>query len=177
MTPVGQRNVDWGFEAARAYLTSPTLATSFDADVITATEPSATGETNGIYDLTRFHSGGVARYVQIWPFGDANNATFSVRLVGWKKRKSVWLPYTLFEADCTCGNFAGVSGNADLAATEFMADTISQVTGNANVDNQIISPTNDTPGHALIDLKGCMKLKYSLKKGTCTVANLLHSFL
>jgi hypothetical protein len=104
-----------------------------------------------------------------------NNGTFSVRVIGWDLASTLWVPKVLAEYDCTAGNVTGVAA-ADVLDTEFFADTLSLVANmGTNAEGTTkVSPQDDTPGHFLVQVRGCRKVEFLFKKGTGTSANALY---
>jgi hypothetical protein len=63
--------------------------------------------------------------------------------------------------------------NGVVTATGLYASTVTEVVGNANVSDSVISPTGTVAGHALLDTKGHRYLLFAPKKGTATSINVL----
>ncbi len=109
--------------------------------------------------------------VILWPYSSGgNDSAFSVRVIGWKKVVTEWLPTTLCELACVAGAMNGIPGG-QLGPTEFLADTISFtvssiLAGEAPRESGV-SPNNDTPAHVLIDTKGCQKLELVFAGSGC----------
>lgn len=138
--------------------------------VPTNTEPSgdaATATGASIIDLGR--DGGVApNGLVIIPYAVASaDQTFSLRVIGWRKVITQWIPVNLGEFACTAGTAAGAGG--DILTTELFADTItvtvgSTLSGEAPSEN-IISPANNTIASILLDLKGHNKVEVRFTTG------------
>jgi hypothetical protein len=172
-----------GFRKARSV--NQTSAT-FVSKVPTGTEPAgdagtATGAS--VFDIAPTGASGGAgpNAVLVMPYAvGADNTTFSVRAIGWRLIGSdpatlLWVPTLLVELACTASAVVGVAGRA-VVATERFADTITLTTGNDDVSVDIVSPTGDVAGHALVDIKGCQKLEFSFSTGSsATSCNALFS--
>lgn len=110
-------------------------------------------------------------WLMIVPFGDgAEDATFSLRLSGWDRIGTMWVPVTICELACTLGASTGVDG-ADVSASELFADTIAETVGAASL--QVISPTADQIGIVVVDALAFRKLQLTAALGTATGANAL----
>lgn len=139
--------------------TADSTDTSFPSKIPTLTEPVG----NGVLELGQF--GAVSQNgVVLLPYATAgNNDTFSIRLIGWRKigtapDVAMWIPVVLCELACICCAATGVTGGAILA-TERFVDSLTIVTGNANVSIDVVSPLGDVIAHAVADTKGCQKIE------------------
>ena len=123
----------------------------------------------------------------IAPYGTgSNNNTFSLRVIGWRIvgetgdqtfTSLLWWPVTLCELACTLSATTGVAGRI-ISNTERAVDTIVLTTGNANVNNSIVSPADDTIAHCTIDLEGFQKIEYTFDTGSsATDCNLLWALI
>lgn len=103
-------------------------------------------------------------WLSLVPFGvGANNTTFDVRVIGWRKYGNtadvggtLWMPRTLLQFSVTLSAAVGVAGT-EVDETQRFADTLSDpVTGmgTIGVNCQPTSPANDTEGHYLFDRQG-----------------------
>lgn len=169
------RQVDFGFAANRAFTSNQTNS-SFTSRPATVTRPAATGPASGCYNLGRFGTAVMPRHVILWPFATGgNNVTFKVRLTGYRtirdadQNESIFFAYIVAELACVCGNYPGIAGTS-LLGTEFLADTLTLTFGNAGVDVTIVSPANDTPAHALVDLKGAEYLQFDTDRDSSATA-------
>jgi hypothetical protein len=112
------------------------------------------------------------------PFGVGTKGnTFAMRVTGWQVtldavNTPLWVPSVIAEFTCTLGAAVGVAASTVLA-TEKFCDTIAMVTGNANVDNIISSPANDTPATVQVLLNGCSLVSVQFKVATATSGNAL----
>lgn len=145
---------------------------SFASKVATITEPTGTGlisiPQTGNYTRGNF---------MIVPYGEgADNATLSVRVVGWRQISTLWVPTILGEVAATLSTSVGVA-ETEVVATERFADTLTLTTGTTGIDNQVFSPANNTPAHFMVDTKGCPKVEVLFSCGTATAANALVSFV
>ena len=164
----------------------------FPSRLITATEPSGTGNSaaqataSAVFDLGTDTAGSAAQNgLVIKPYGaGADNATFSLRVIGWRKvdegdpATSIWDPTVLVELACTLSATPiGLAGKV-IVATDLFADTITLTYGNANVSNEIISPANNIAAHAVVDLKGFQKVEITFTTGgSATNCNALIALL
>lgn len=137
---------EWG-----VWQTANSTATSFASKVATATAP--TDGATGVRELSRT-TGIVANNIMLMPFGtDAANETFKMRVIGWSKTESLYIPCILYEFTCTLGSATGVANHKPVN-TDLFADTITLDSGNADVDATILSTADDTMCYAICDLKG-----------------------
>lgn len=157
-------------------LASNSTATAFAANAPTVTEPTGAG----IVDLARA-AGRVHNNVLLVPFGAGSaNDTFDVRVSGWSKVGTLWVPVVLAEFECTLGATTGVAATAVLD-TELFCDTIALDTAYsalAGVSASVVSPANDTVCHALLDLKGFSKVEIEFDRTAgATACNCLYRLL
>ncbi len=166
--------------------------TSFDTLASTTTEPALDADAGSatavvVIDLLKDRGrrdGPVQNSVFFMPFGIGNDdTTFDVRVVGWRYAFSdyathgLWVPVTLGGFSCTLSSQVGVA-NAAVIATERFADTITRITAQGNdVSSEIVSPANNTPGHVILDLKGCHKVEFCFDMTGATSGNVLYAFL
>jgi hypothetical protein len=161
--------------------------TSFPSKIPTTTEPTG----NGVIDFRGQRVAGavVPNLIQLTPVGTgANDAVLTgMRVIGWRRLKSktptttrdLWVPTILAEFATVFGNVTGVAAGTGgpagaLAATYFFMDTITLVTGTANVSNEIVSPTGDVIAHIQMDMKGFPKIEITFDLGAnATAANCL----
>lgn len=104
----------------------------------------------------------------------ANNATFSVRVIGWRQvmeggdlNTAGWDPTDLCELACTLSSTpVGLAGRI-ITATDLFADTIAitGTTANAGVSIDVISPANDRAAHVMLDVKGFQKVEIIFTTG------------
>jgi hypothetical protein len=130
--------------------------TSFPSKVPTRTKPSG----NSILD---FRGGTSPNQLKIILLGTgANNAVLTgVRFLAWNhfddgtgdNGKALWVPTPLAEFAAVFGNIPGVAGGA-IGSSYFFMDTITLVTGNANISNEILSPVGDIIAHIILSAKG-----------------------
>lgn len=153
--------------------------TSFPSKVPTVTKPSGDG-------VIVCGDGGseTVNGLQLIPVGTGQNdmVLTGMRLLGWRRypgksatKKDLWVPFLLAEFAGVYGSATGVDASS-LASTYFFADTITQVTGNANVSNEILSPTGNIIGHVVADLKGAQLCEVTFDLGAnMTGANCLYA--
>ena len=157
--------------ALKAFTTNSTAA-SFTQPVSTLTEPTA----DGVVDLAK--DGLVTNnQIKLLPFGVGSaTQTFNLRVVGWTTVRNAtvtqWVPFTLCELVCTLCTATGVA-TAPVTDTNKFCDTITLTTGNANVDNSIVSPGSNQIAHAVIDVKGCAKIQVLIDVVSATSGNAL----
>jgi hypothetical protein len=147
----------------RVLATNTTSNTAFAAKADLAAAP-AVAEVDTAAGYITFDSGESDNYtpntIQLVFFGAGNdNQTGKCRLHGLRPvRTATGLTnhtHTLLaEYTFTLSAAVGLSGGA-VSASERYADTITRTLGIENVSDQIVSPTGDTPGHVLVDVKGC----------------------
>lgn len=171
-----------GFRKARSV--NQTSA-SFVSKVPTGTEPKGDAGTATGASVTGLATDGAVSQngALVMPYAiGADNVTFSMRVFGWRLIGSdpttlLWMPCLLVELACTASAFVGVATRLVLN-TERFADTIALTTGNDDVSVDIVSPTGDVAGHALIDLKGSQKLEFTFSTGgSATSCNALFTLL
>lgn len=156
----------------KALSTNATDASSFPSKVPTTTEPTTTA-----IDVTR----GDTTYnnILILPYGvGSDNNTMLIRLIGWKKIGTLWIPVPILEATCTLSAVVGVSG-AEVSNTERFADTITfQSWVNSNISAEVVQPTGDIIGHILADIKGFSKIEFVFhRNSSATSCNALYTLL
>ena len=167
-----------------------TTDNGFPSRIMRATAPSGKGDaaaqtTSAVFDLCQ-GEGSTHSAVVIKPYGaGADNATFSLRVIGWTKMiedggedLSSWDPTVLCELLCTLSAVPiGLAGKT-IVATDKFADTIALTTGNDDVSIDIVSPTGDVAAHAMLDLKGFQKIEVTFTTGaSATNCNALIRFL
>lgn len=172
MTPTPTFAASQAATFARVRPAHLTAGASFPTPVTKTARPTGTG----IVPRPNAAPHWVPNYVAVKPFGTgADNATLSVRVVGYRPVGNLWVPQTLFEADCVLSAFVG-QGGYDLLATDRVADTIADPPagkGTKGVDCVILTPADDSPAEVLVDCKGCPVIEVQFKLGTATGANAL----
>jgi hypothetical protein len=157
-----------------------TTDNGFPSRLIQAAEPVGDGSnvsqtvSSAVIDLG---SGGVIAQngVIFKPYGaGADNATFSMRVIGWRKMieggvetTAVWEPTDLCELLCTLSAVPiGLAGKV-IVATDLFADTIAIVgtTANAGVSIDVHSPANDRAGFVSLDVFGFQKIEFIFTTG------------
>jgi hypothetical protein len=153
-------------------LTANTTDASYDAKIATVTEPT----NEGVINLVPGTSGLSPQNLLVIPFGaGADNATMSVRVIGWTNISTLWIPFVLAEYDATLSAAVGIAAQSVINTDRF-ADTLALV-ANQGTDAQgttKVSPANDVPGHFTVSSKGCKKMELVFKVGTATNANALY---
>ena len=85
------------------------------------------------------------------------------------------MPVILAQLSCTLSAVIGVAGKA-LINTEFLVDTITIGTGNADFVD-VTSPTGDVVAHAIVHLQGCSKVEFTFDLTGAAAANALITFI
>lgn len=161
---------------ALTHATDATDAT-FPSKIPTVTEPTG----DGVIDLGGRPS--VPNGLRLLPIGTgANNAVLTgMRVIGWSplkvpNKKTLWIPCLLVEIAAVFGNVTGVASvSAALGSTYFFMDTITLVTGNANVSHEIVTNAGDIIAHLVVDVKGCQKAEITFDLGaSATAANCVY---
>jgi len=156
----------------RVRATSSTDA-NFPSKAPTATAPSGDGVVSD-----PLAGNAAPEWLQVIPFGDgADNATFDLRVIGWKPTPlGLWVPTILAQAACTLS--ASVGANSyEVTASQRFADTISLTLVQANVDSKVSSPVNDTPGSFQVQTRGSVLVEVIFDMGTATGGNALVSWV
>ncbi len=137
------------------YRTANVTDSSITTPLPTLTKPSGDG-------VLTFGDGGgaTANGLQLVPYGAGSGTnTFTMAVYGWRQTEGaggalpIWIPFTLATFTCTLATPPGLSG-ADVNASQLFCGTIAMVVGNANVSNEVVSPTGNTIAHVLVDTKG-----------------------
>lgn len=158
------------FERVRA--TSSTDS-SFPSIVPTATAPTGAGV------ISNPRVGNEAPdWVQIIPFGDgADNATFDLRVIGWKPTAlGLWIPSLLAQAACTLSAAVGVN-TYEVTASQRFADTIALTQVLTDVDSKLSSVTGDLVASFQVETRGSAFIQITFDLGTATGANALISWV
>lgn len=146
------------------FISNPTgnvTTASITFPVPTLVKPTPTPNPNGDGVIEMGQGGGMsAQGLMIVPYGAgiATN-TFSLSCYGWRPtegqngQKIVWVAYTLADFTCTLGTVPGVN-LGDVNASQLFCGTIVLTVGNANISNEIVSPTGNDAAHILLDAKG-----------------------
>jgi hypothetical protein len=151
----------------------------------TATEPTGTGTTATNASVINTAPNGVASYnaILLIPYGaGADDATFSVRVIGWKSiggngTTGLWIPFVLAELAVTLCTAVGVSAKI-IVDTERFADTLVATKGNTTTSVDITSQADNTIAHAGVALKGSQKVELSFTTGgSATNCNALYLLL
>ena len=103
----------------------------------------------------------------------SDNATFSARLIGWRRvyengveSTSIWIPVKLCEVAVTLSTAVGVAGKL-IDETNRFADTIALTgtTANDDVSIDIVSPADNTIAHMVVDFKGAEVIEVTFTTG------------
>lgn len=145
---------------------------SFPAKAPTATQPSGAGVVGD--PIVQ----GAPNWIQVVPFGDgADNATFDLRVIGWKVSDlGLWVPTILAQAACTLSTAVGVD-TYEVTSSQRFADTIVLTQVLTNVDSKVSSPTGDLVGSFQVETRGSAFIEVTFDLGTATGANALVSWV
>ncbi len=117
--------------------------------------------------------------VNIWPYGvgTATN-TFKMHIYGWNRTiientKPLWYPFKIAAFTCTLCTLTGLA-DSPLGTTQKFCDTIVILFGNANISNEILSPTGNEIATITMDLKGARFYEFRFDmNSSATSANAL----
>lgn len=156
---------------SRVRATSSTDST-FPSKVPTVTAPSGDGVIGD--PIVQ----GAPDWVQVIPFGDgADNATFDLRVIGWKVSDlGLWVPTILAQAACTLSAAVGVA-STEVLATQRFVDTMTLTQVLTNVDSKLSSPTGDQVASFQVETRGCALIEITFDLGSATGANALVSWV
>lgn len=147
---------------------------SFPSKVPTSTAPTGAGVVNDPIVGDK-----APDWVQVIPFGDgADNATFDLRVIGWKVSDlGLWVPTILAQAACILSSTVG-SNTFEVTASQRFADTITltQVIA-SSVDSKLSSPTGELVASFQVETRGCVYVEVTFNLGTATGANALVSWV
>lgn len=159
--------------------------TSFPSKVPTGTEPTGSGSSASAASVINLEGDGQCQnglIVLPYAIGDDDDV-FDMRVIGWRcvgndPLYAIWIPVVLAQVTCTISTCVGVAGK-EVLNTERFADTITLVTGNANVSIDITSPTGNVAAHFVMDVKGFQKVEFTfdMTTGNPDSANALYSLL
>ncbi len=164
-----------------AYTTNVTTAgTSITNPAATTTAP-VPGPTTGIIQMG--DQGMMsANGLELIPFGvgTATNtfllsvfALDAVKALDPTTNKTLWFYWPLATFTCTLCTYAGVA-NTDVNASQLFCGTITLGVGNANVSNEIVSPTGNLVASITLDTKGAKYVYLALAmNNSATSANCL----
>lgn len=159
-------------------------AASITFPLPTLTRPSGDGVI--MMGGDQMHMGALApNSLILVPFGTGSaTQTFTLNAYGWRETtgatgtagttgtQSLWVAYELATFTCTLSTVPGITGT-DVNASQLFAGTITLGVGNANVSNEIISPTGNVIAHIILDAKGSRFVELRFAKGTNTDCNCL----
>lgn len=165
----------------RVLATNTTASAAYAAKADLTTAPTV-ADVDTAAGYVTFDSGGADDFtpntIQLVFFGaGGNNQTGKCRVHGVRPVRTAagrvnFTHVLLAEYVFILSAAVGVSGGA-VSASERYADTITRTIGIPDVADQILSPTGDTPGHVLVDMKGCPIALVELTVGDATSANAL----
>ena len=146
----------------KAQTTNSTDA-AFTSKIATVTEPSGAG-------VLAFAAG--AEMLEVSPFGaGADNATTAIRVIGWRKVGTLWVPTILTELDMLLSAAVGVAGEKVINTDRFV-DTITQLATPIGIA-VLPAAVADTPAKFLLDISGQEKIELIYKRTTATNTNAL----
>lgn len=149
--------------------------TSFPSKIPTRTRPSGNGVIDFMPGLRNPTNGIAPNYLRITPVGTGQDDAVltGMRVIAWDPlpgtsfpdgNDTVWIPVILVEIAAVLCSATGVSGGT-LLGTHFLADTITLVTGTANVSHEIVSPTGNVAAHIIVSVKGASMIEVTFDLG------------
>jgi hypothetical protein len=147
---------------------------AFVAKVATLTKPVGSGVFN-LYDtaLGIATEPYVPENLELFPYGsNADNTTLNLRVWGWQQTTDatpIWVPQLITELACTLSAACTLT---PIGVNNFLADTIAVTKGAAEASGSgvsVNSPANDTPGSALVGLRGCELIEFAVGTGAVGV--------
>lgn len=136
---------------------------SFPAKIPTVTEPTGAGVI-----AWAGRTG-----LLLIPYGTgADDSTFDVKIIGWAKIGTLWVPALVAQVAVTLSTIVGVAA-AEIVATERFADTLALTKGLGT----IVNPVGDTQPASLMiasQLAAFEKLEFVFDLGTATAANAIY---
>lgn len=175
------------FLKARGVNATDAAVAGFPPRIPTTTEPpsviAAAASTQQAINIADGFFGVGQNSALIVPYAlSSNNATFSMRVLGWRSVTgpgvaTIWLPELLCEVNCLTCLATGVAGAAVLD-TERFCDGITLVTGgNSNISMELIAPSGNLVAHMAVALKGYQKIECTFViAASVTSMNALVSF-
>lgn len=152
---------------------------SFDSIVPTTTEPEAAA-TRAVIEMRGSNTQQSNSNLCLVFYGTGNDdTTIAIRIVGWRKVGTLWVPTVLLELTATLSAAVGVSG-ATVIDTERFADTLAPAAAWEDLEGSaftITSPTNNLIAQVLIDARGYEKIEISYDLTGATAANCLYAGL
>jgi hypothetical protein len=123
--------------------------------------------------------------LQIVPFGAGSSTnTFSMNVYGWREVRgpavavgtvNLYVAYVLATFTCTLCTVPGLA-NTPVNASQLFCGTIALVAGNANISNEVVSPTGNTVAHVIVDVKGSKWVEVRFGTGSsATSCNALYA--
>jgi len=157
------------------FITNPgadSTAATITEPVPTTTAPSG----DGTIKYGSKEGGLVPNGVVLLPYGTGSATnTFTMKVYGWEEVFSktfplaLYVPRILASFTCTLCTQTGVAGYA-VDNTHLFCGTISLAVGNANVSNEVISPTGNVIASIMLDLKGATYLGFVFSTGSSATA-------
>jgi hypothetical protein len=148
-------------------LTTSSTASSFTSLVPTTTEPTGDG-------VRAYGSEGMNTLLVV-PYGaGTEDTTFSLRVTGWRRIATLWVPILMGEVACTLSATVGIA-SATVTNTDRFCDTITSVSGPSGT--VIYSPTADEIGYVMLDAAGFQKIQFTFDMTGATNGNVLYAGL
>lgn len=128
--------------------------------------------------IIKMGSGGVltSNGLLLIPYGtDTAAQTFLMSVFAWDHEKSkagnkdLWTAYLLASFTCTLCTLAGLAGT-DVDASHLYCGTITLGVGNANVSNEIISPTGNVKASIILDAKAPRLIEVKFARNSSAVS-------
>ena len=118
-----------------------------------------------------------ANGLKFLPFGtDTATETFLMSVFAWDyinpkaaQNSGRWTAWPLATFLCTLCTLAGSAGG-EVDNTNLYCDTITEVIGNANVSNEIISPTGNMKASVILDVKGANLVQVLFARNSSSVS-------
>lgn len=156
---------------------STATGTSIANPVDTLTQPTGAGVVSTGAGLST-----ACNALLLLPYGTATATnTFLMSVFGWDfiplsggQGGGSWHAYLLASFTCTLGSVTGLAGSA-VAAANLYCDTIALGVGNANVSNEVVSPTGNVNAHCVVDVKGVQLVEVKFARNSSAAsANALY---
>lgn len=149
---------------SRVLTTNATTAGTAPANPASQASAPSVGVIEGALQSSQFASNGLL----ILPYGvgTATN-TFFLSIFAWDyiqpvvaQNAGMWVAWPLCAFTCTLGAITGLAGG-EVDNTNLFAGTIVQTSGfgNANVSNEVISPTGNFLASIVLDTKGARRIQ------------------
>lgn len=168
-------------QMARVLSTNSAVAATSIANPATSFASPGSGQTTGVITMgagSEFSNNGLL----LIPYGvgSATN-TFLMSVFAWDfvhpvvtQRAQVWVAWLLASFTCTLNTVAGLAGG-EVDETQLFCGTIALVSGNANISNEIVSPTGNLIASIVLDTKGAKMVQpLFARNASATSANAIY---